>query len=67
MAAGTKYNLKAEYVPEEIYRVELALNKRAVLGSSILPTWLLAHIFLYLLRYSLISKSVQLSRYAILK
>lgn len=27
MAAGTKYNLKAEYVPEEIYRVETGVRK----------------------------------------
>ena len=27
MTAGTKYNLKAEYVPEEIYRVETGVRK----------------------------------------
>lgn len=27
MAAGTKYNLKTEYVPEEIYRVETGVRK----------------------------------------
>lgn len=27
MAAGTKYNLKAEYVPKEIYRVETGVRK----------------------------------------
>lgn len=27
MAAGTKYNLKVEYVPEEIYRVETGVRK----------------------------------------